>query len=423
MEPENTGSPSPHPQFPAPVSRRKALMLGAAGAALGLNTLSARGQARREVKLAVLTDFSSAYSVNQGYGIVSGIELAIEDFQRQFPDNGLKIELVHADHQNKPDVGANIARKWFDSGVDAIFDLGNSSIGLAVVDIAAKANKAALLSAATTARLTGDACTPVTVHWTQDTWELANVMARAIFQEGGRKWFFITADYSFGHDLEAQASAIVKRLGGTVVGSARHPMGAADYSSLLLQAQSSGADVVAFANAGGDTVASVKQAQEFGITRKQKLAALIAGLVDIHGMGLANAQGLLLSEPFYWNANEATRAWTQRFLKKHPKSYPSLHHAGNYASALHYLKAVAALKGEARDGRAVVAQMKRMRTHDGLFSDGVIRADGRKLHDITLYQVKTPSESRQPWDYYKQVRVIPGDEAFRPLREGNCPLV
>lgn len=405
------------------VSRRKALKLGAAGAALGLSALSVRAQARRTVKLAVLTDFSSAYSVNQGQGIVSGIELAIEDFQRQYPESELKVELVSADHQNKPDVGANIARKWFDSGVDAIFDLGNSSIGLAVVDIAAKANKAALLSAATTARFTGDACTPVTVHWTHDTWELANVMARAIFSEGGKKWFFITADYSFGHDLESQAAAIVKTLGGAVVGSARHPMGATDYSSLLLQAQSSGADVVAFANAGGDTVASVKQAQEFGITRKQKLAALIAGLVDIHGMGLANAQGLLLSEPFYWNTNDSTRAWTQRFVKKHPKSYPSLHHAGNYACALHYLKAVAALKGEARDGRAVVDQMKRMPTHDGLFSDGLIRADGRKIHDITLYQVKTPAESRQPWDYYKPVRVIPGNEAFRPLSDGKCPLV
>ncbi len=406
----------------SPSSRRRLLKSGLA-AALASTGLASRAQSERTVRLAVLTDFSSAYSVNQGQGIVTGIELAIEDFHRLYPRSGMKVELLQADHQNKADVGANIARNWFDQGVHAVFDLGNSSVGLAVVEIARRANRAAILSAATSSRFTGDACSPVTVHWTHDTWELGNVLARAIYAQGGKSWFFITADYSFGHDLEAQASTIVRKLGGKVVGAVRHPMGTTDYSALLLQAQSSGADVVAFANAGGDTVASVKQAQEFGITRKQKLAALVAGLVDVHGIGLGSAQGLLLSEPFYWNANDGTRGWTKRFLARYSKSYPSLHHAGNYASALHYLKAVAELKGEAGDGRAVVDQMKRMPTRDGLFSDGVIRADGRKLHDVTLYQVKSPGESREPWDYYKTVAVVPASQAFRPLEEGGCKMV
>ncbi len=269
--------------------------------------------------------------------------------------------------------------------------------------------------------MTGALCTPNTIHWTYDTYEVGNAVGKAITQGGGKSWFFLTADYAFGHDLEAATANAVQKAGGTVLGQVLHPVNTQDFSSFLLQAQQSGADVVGFANAGGDLVTSIKQAHEFGLADKQKLAAINANVVDIKGLGLNVAQGTVLVEPFYWDLNDSTRAWTKRFNAIYSTSAPTLHQAGMYASVLHYLRALKA--AGTRDGDKVVAMMKKMPTHDGLFSDGYVRADGRVIHDVYVFQVKTPAESKSPWDLYKLIGTVPGDQAFRPLNEGGCPLV
>ena len=373
------------------------------------------------LRIGVLNDMSSVYADFQGPGSVIAAQMAIEDFAKQ---SKRKVEVVSADHQNKPDVGAGIARRWLDvEGVDMIVDLPNSAVALAVGEIVREKNKVAIGSGAGTALLTGARCSPNFVHWTYDTWANGHALARGVLEAGGKTWFFVTADYAFGQDLEKQASDEVRESGGKIIGNVRHPLGASDFSSYLLQAQASGAEVVALANAGGDTTNSVKQAAEFKIGAKQKIVSLIFDLQSVPALGLNTAQGLVGINAFYWDMNDQTRAWSKRFQERHPKKMmPNHMHAGVYAAVLHYLKAVDKV-GSPSDGAAVVAAMKAMPTDDPLFGKGAIRADGRKIHPMYLLQVKTPTESKSEWDVFKVIGTIPADKAFRPLNEGGCPLV
>ena len=381
----------------------------------------AYAESNGSLRIGVLNDMSSVYADFQGPGSVIAAQMAIEDFAKQ---SKRKVEVVSADHQNKPDVGAGIARRWLDvEGVDMIVDLPNSAVALAVGDIVREKNKVAIGSGAGTALLTGAKCSPNFVHWTYDTWANGHALARGVLAAGGRTWFFVTADYAFGHDLEKQASDEVRDSGGKILGNVRHPLGASDFSSYLLQAQASGAEVVALANAGGDTTNSVKQAAEFKIGAKQKIVSLIFDLQSVPALGLNTAQGLVGINAFYWDMNDQTRVWSKRFQERHPKKMmPNHMHAGVYAAVLHYLKAVDKV-GSPSDGAAVVAAMKAMPTDDPLFGKGTIRADGRKIHPMYLLQVKTPTESKSEWDVFKVIGTIPADKAFRPLNEGGCPLV
>src|SRR5690348_4393850 len=374
------------------------------------------------VKIGVLSDMSSLYSDIGGPGSVAAARMAVEDFAPA--KHGLKVEVVSADHQNKPDVGSAIARNWYDTeGVDVIVDVPTSSVALAVSQVTKDKNKVFLVSGAATSDLTGKACTPNTIHWTYDTWMLANGTGNAIVKQGGDTWFFITADYAFGHALERDTAEVVKKAGGKVLGAVRHPLNNQDFSSFLLQAQASKAKIIGLANAGGDTINSIKQASEFGIVKGgQNLAGLLVFATDVAALGLPTAQGLVLTETFYWDLNDGTRAWSRRWQQERPGKWPNMAHAGNYAGTLHYLKAVAALKS-AQDGAAVVAKMKELPTDDPLFGKGTIRADGRKLHPAYLFEVKKPEESKYPGDLYKLRATIPANEAFRPLKDGNCPLV
>lgn len=374
----------------------------------------------KPVKVGVLNDMSSVYADFQGPGSLLAAQMAAEDYMKT---SKRKVEIVFADHQNKPDIGANVARQWYDvDKVDVIVDLPNSAVALAVNEIARDKNKAVLGSGAGSVVLTGERCSPNFVHWTYDTWSYGHSAARAAFAQGGKKWYFITADYAFGHDLEKQAADEIKALGGTIVGAVRHPIGASDFSSFLLQAQSSGADVVAFANAGGDLTNSLKQAAEFGMAEKQKVVGLIFGVTNVPALGLKAVQGLQSVAPFYWDLNDGTRAWSKRFQARHSKKMmPNDMHAGVYAALMHYFKAVDKV-GEATDGRAVVAAMKSIPTDDPLFGKGTIRVDGRKLHPMYLLEAKKPAESKGDWDFLKVAATVPADKAFRPLAEGNCPL-
>jgi branched-chain amino acid transport system substrate-binding protein len=373
------------------------------------------------VKIGVLTDMSSLYSDLSGAGSVLAARLAIEDSGVQ--KRGMKVELVSADHQNKPDVGSGIARQWYDvDKVDAIFDTPNSGVALAVNQITRDKGKAFIVSGAASADLTGKACSPNTVHWTYDTWMLANGTGNAIVKTGGDSWFFLTADYAFGHALERDTEAVVLKTGGKVLGKVRVPLNTQDFSSFLLQAQSSKAKIIGLANAGGDTTNSIKQAAEFGIVKGgQNLAGLLVFLTDVHALGLNTAQGLIFTETFYWDRDEQSRAFAKRFAPANKGIHPTMIHAGVYAGVLHYLKAVEALKGD--EGTKVVAKMKELPTDDPLFGKGTIRADGRKIHPAYLVEVKKPAESKAPWDYYKIRATIPADQAFRPLAAGGCPLV
>lgn len=372
------------------------------------------------VKIGVLNDRSGIYADITGEGSVIAAQLAAEDFGT---DKGIKVEIVSADHQNKADVGANIARQWYDAeNVDAIVDVPTSSIALAINDITKEKNKVFLNSGAGTADLTGSACTPNTVHWTYDTWALAHGTGSAMVAAGGDTWFFITADYAFGHALERDTAAVVEAAGGKVIGTVRTPFPGQDFSSFLLQAQASGAKVIGLANAGGDTVNSIKQASEFGITQGgQALAGLLMFVNDVHALGIEVAQGLVMTESFYWDLNDGTREWSARFEEK-TGNKPSSIQAGVYGAVLHYLKALDALDSK-DDGAAVVAKMKELPTDDVLFGKGTIREDGRKLHNMYLFRVKKPDQSEGGWDYYETVATIPADKAFRPLNDGNCPLV
>jgi branched-chain amino acid transport system substrate-binding protein len=374
------------------------------------------------VRLGVLTDMSSLYADGTGMGSVAAARMAVED--SGIERRGVRVEVVHADHQNKPDIGLTTARRWYDTeGVDAILDVPNSSVALAVSQLTREKNKVLLASGAGTSDLTGKACSPNTVHWAYDTWMLANGTGRMVTRKGGDTWFFITADYAFGHALERDAIAAIARDGGRSLGAVRAPLNTPDFSSFLLQAQASKAKVVGLANAGGDTTNAIKAASEFGLAKGgQRIAGLLVGVTDIHAMGLQAAQGLMFVEAFYWNLNDATRAFARRFAPRHKGIHPNAIHAGVYSAVLHYLKAVEALRSDA-DGAAIVARMKATPTDDPLFGPGTVRADGRKIHPVHLVEVKSPAESREPWDYYKIVATIPAEEAFRPLSEGGCPLV
>ena len=373
------------------------------------------------VKIGVLTDMSSLYADLSGQGSVIAARMAVEDFGAA--KKGMKVEIVSADHQNKADVGSGIARQWLDSDkVDVIVDTPNSAVALAVNQIVKEKGKAFLVSGAASSDLTGKACSPNTVHWTYDTWALANGTGSAIVKTGGDTWFFITADYAFGHALERDTEAVVVKNGGKVLGKVRHPLNTADFSSFLLQAQSSKAKIIGLANAGGDTTNTIKQAAEFGIVKGgQSLAGLLVFITDVHALGLPTAQGLIMTEAFYWDANDKTRAFAKRFAELDRGIHPTMVHAGVYAATLHYLKAVEALKND--DGTKVIAKMKEMPTDDPLFGKGAIRADGRKLHPMYLFEVKKPAESKGPWDYYKLRATIPAEQAFRPIDQGDCPLV
>ncbi len=373
------------------------------------------------LRIGVLNDMSSVYADFQGPGSVLAAQMAVEDFAKT---SKRKVEILSADHQNKPDIGSGIARRWFDAeGVDMVADLPNSAVALAVSDIATEKNKVAIGSGAGTALLTGAKCSPNFVHWTYDTWSNGHALARGVLDAGGKSWFFITADYAFGHDLEKQASDEVTKSGGTILGSVRHPLGTADFSSFILQAQASRADVVAFADAGGDTVNAIKQASDFNVGAKQKIVALIFDLQGVPALGLKTAQGLLALNGWYWDMNDATRAWSKWYQERHPKKMmPNHMQAGVYSAVLHYLKAVDKV-GSPSDGKALVAAMKQMPTDDPVFGKGTIREDGRHMHPMYLLQVKSPAESKGDWDVFKIAATIPADKAFRPLAEGGCPLV
>jgi branched-chain amino acid transport system substrate-binding protein len=399
-----------------------------AGVAAGLlaMTSAAFGQAAFDghVKVGVLNDQSSLYADATGQGSVVAARMALEDYMKANPNSKLKVELIFADHQNKPDIGSNIARQWIErDGVDMILDVPNSAVALAVNDVTRQLNKVMVNGSAGTVRLTGDACSPNTVHWTFDNFALANGTGRAVVSTGGDSWFFITADYAFGHDLEAQTSAVVKQMGGQVLGTVRVPLNTSDFSSYLLQAQSSKAKVIGLANAGSDTINSIKQASEFGIVKAgQRLAGLLVFITDVNSLGLDVAQGLQFTEAFYWDMNDDTRAWTKRFVEKmNGRLYPTMNHAGNYGGMLHYLKAVEA--AHTTDGVKVVQKMKELPTKDATFGEGRVREDGRHIHPMYLWQVKKPADSKAKWDYYTLVKTIPADEAFRPLDQGGCSLV
>jgi branched-chain amino acid transport system substrate-binding protein len=379
-------------------------------------------QAQVNVKIGVLNDMSSLYADISGPGSVTAAKMAVEDFNPAA--HGMKVEIVSADHQNKPDVGSNIARQWFDvDHVDVIVDVPTSSVALAVSDVAREKNKVFLISGAASSDLTGPKCTPNNVHWTYDTWMLANGTGKALVKTGGDTWFFLTSDYAFGHALEHDTAAVVTANGGKVLGEVLHPLNTQDFSSFLLQAQASKAKIIGLANAGGDTINAIKQGAEFGITAGgQQFAGLLVFVTDVNALGLKTAQGLVLTETWYWDMNDANRAWTKRWQAENAGKLPSMVVAGVYAETLHYLKAVAALKSAA-DGKAVVNQMKALPTDDPLFGKGYIRADGRKIHPAYLFQVKKPEESKYPGDDYILRATIPAEEAFRPIKDGKCPMV
>jgi len=374
------------------------------------------------VKIGVLTDMSSLYADDNGAGSVAAVKMAVEDFNPAA--HNMKVEIIAADHQNKPDIGSNIARQWFDvDGVDAIIDVPNSGVALAVSEAAREKNKVLLISGAAISDLTGPKCSPNTVHWTYDTWMLAHSTAGALAKSGGNSWYFITADYAFGHALERDATAVVLANGAKVLGSVSHPLNNQDFSSFLLQAQASKAKIIGLANAGGDTINTIKQGSEFGIAAGgQHFAALLFYIGDVEALGLKVAQGLVLTETFYWDMNDSTRAWSKRWQATRPGKFPNMNQAGDYSATLHYLKAVAALKSTA-DGKAEVAKMKEMPTDDPVFGKGTIRADGRKIHPAYLFEVKSPAESKYPGDDYKLRTTIPADEAFRPMKDDNCPML
>ena len=392
-----------------------------AAAALWLLVPCAHAQISDDtVKLGVLADMSGLYSDLSGIGSVVATQMAAEDFGGTVL--GKKIEVVSADHQNKPDIGSNIARQWIDQqGVDAIVDVPVSSIAFAVQQIAKERNRVLLISSSGSSDLTGKSCSPTSVHWTYDTYALAETAGKAMIQQGGDSWFFITADYAFGHALERDTAAIVKANGGTVVGAVRHPQDTADLSSFLFQAQTSKAKVIGLANAGGDTINSIKQANEFGIIRGgQKMIGLLTYISDVHGMGLQYAKGLILASAFYWDLTDETRAWTRRFMER-SKKIPTMANAGAYGATLHYLKAIK--EAGTDEAQAVVRKMKEIPVNDFFTKGGSVREDGRVIRSMYLFQVKSPEESKYPYDYYKLLNTVPGEQAFRPLAEGGCPLV
>jgi branched-chain amino acid transport system substrate-binding protein len=370
------------------------------------------------VKIGVLTDMSSLYADITGPGAVEAVKMAAEDFGPVF---GKPVEVVFADHQNKPDVGAAIARQWYDEGVDMIADVPTSSVALAVEDISRDKHKLALMSAPASSDITGPKCSPYAAQWTFDTWSLAHGTGGSVVKAGGNTWFFITADYAFGHALQRDTAAVVEASGGKVLGNVNVPLGSQDFSSFLLQAQGSKAKIVGLANAGGDTINSIKGGAEFGIVAGgQKFAALLFFITDAHSLGLKTAQGLQLTTAFYWDRNDETRAWSKRFMDR-VHHMPTMVQAGDYSSTLHYLKAIKAVGS--KDPDKVMAEARKLPINDFMTKNGKLRIDGRVERDMYLYEVKTPAESKHPWDYFKLIETIPADKATRPLTEGKCPLV
>jgi branched-chain amino acid transport system substrate-binding protein len=374
------------------------------------------------IKIGVIADMSSLYADIGGPGSVAAARLAVEDFGAAA--KGMKVEIISADHQNKPDLAASIVGAWFDvDKVDVILNGTSSGVGLVLSELARQKNKTYLATGPATSDLTGPKCSPNTIQWTYDTWNVAHSTGKATVMSGGDTWFFITADYAFGYALERDTAEVVERNGGKVLGHVRHPLNTNDFSSYLLQAQASKAKIIGLANGGADMVNSVKQGAEFGIVKGgQNLAGLLVFSTDVAALGLRTAQGLLLTETWYWDMNDANRAWTRRWQAERPGKLPTMVHAGDYSAVIHYLKAVEALKADG-DGRAIVAKMKEMATDDPLFGKGYVRIDGRKMHDAYLFEVKKPEESKYPGDLYKLRATVPAEEAFRPLKDGGCPLV
>jgi branched-chain amino acid transport system substrate-binding protein len=403
------------------VSRRK--LVGGAAVASAAASLPARA-AGKSLTIGVCSDFSGTYSNTGGNTSVACVQQALEDWGAAA--KGYDVTVIQGDHQNKPDVGAGLARKWFDSGVDMLIDVPNSAVALAIAGVAAEKDKLFINSNAATSKLTGAACNAQTIHWTYDTYMLAHSTGGAMVAAGGKSWFFITANYAFGQLLRDQTMKVVKDAGGTVVGDVDYPFPqTTDFSSFLVQAQSSGAQVLALANAGKDTVNSIKQAHQFGITQSgMKIAGLLIFIPDIHGLGLDIAQGLILTESFYWNMNDRTRAFTKRVLPKTPNNYPAMGHAGCYSGTMHFMKAVDAIGvDKASSGAAVAAQMKKMPTSDDAFGECTIREDGRFMCPSYLFRVKKPGESSIPWDYYDLLHTTPAEQTFAPMATEGCPLV
>jgi len=402
-------------------NRTSALLLGAA---LALTASGGALAQDKTVKVGVLTDNSGLYSDLGGAGSTLAAQMAIED--SGMAAKGWKIDLISADHQNKPDIATAIARQWIDvEKVDIFMDVLNSGVALAVNNVVKEKNSIMINTGAATSDLTNAQCSPNTIHWVYDTYMLANSTGRALVKAGGDTWFFLTADYAFGAALERDTSAVVVKSGGKVIGSVKHPLNTADFSSFLLQAQASKAKIIGMANAGGDTTNTIKQAAEFGIvTGGQKLAGLLLFITDVHALGLKVAQGLNFTETFYWDMNDATRAFSTRFAERmRNKARPTMVQAGVYSGLIHYFKALEAMGGNPHDGAKVVAKMKEIPTDDPLFGKGSIRVDGRKIHPAYLFEVKKPEESKGPWDYYRLVGTTAADQAFRPLSESSCPLV
>ncbi|UWU95943.1 ABC transporter substrate-binding protein [Bradyrhizobium sp. CB1015] len=371
------------------------------------------------VRLGVLTDMSSLYADNGGQGSVVAAQMAVDDFKGKVL--GRNIEIVAGDHQNKADIGSVITRRWLENeNVEAILDVPNSAVALAVQGITRDKKKLFLATGAATSRLTGDECSPTGIHWTYDTYALAQGTTKAIARLGAKTWFLLAADYSLGLQLEADSRKVIDATGGKVVGAVKHPINTPDFSSFLLQAQASKAEVIALADAGGDFINAVKQAGEFGVTRGQKLAGLIVFIADIHSLGLPSAQSLMLSSAFYWDLNDETRAWSKRFIEK-TKKVPTMIHAGTYGAVMHYLKAVEA--AGTLDGPTVAAKMRELPVNDFMTRDGKIRQDGRLVRDMYLFRVKSPAESKYQFDYYQLLATIPGDEAFKPMEDGGCPFL
>ncbi len=396
-------------------------LLMAAAAAVSFAGPASAEISNGTVKIGVLTDMSGPYADNVGAGSVLAAQMAVEDFGGKVA--GMPVEVVSADHQNKADIGLALARKWYDTeGVDVITEVVSSGVALAVQQLSRDKNKVFLATGPGTPELTGKSCSPNGVHWAYDNYALATVATAPLVQQGLKSWYFITADYSFGHALESEAARVVQANGGNVLGSSRHPLNSSDFSSYLLQAQASKAQVIGLANAGSDMMNALKQANEFGLTSGgQSIAALLVNLPDIHALGLASAKGLIFSDSFYWDANDKTREWSKRFMARFNGKAPGSLQAAVYGAVTHYLKAVEATKSDA--GSVVVPEMKKLPINDFYTANASIREDGRVIRDMYLLQVKDPKDSKYPWDYYKILQTVPGDKAFRPLAEGNCPLV
>jgi branched-chain amino acid transport system substrate-binding protein len=399
------------------------LKTGLAGLALSFASLTGAHAEISDnvVKVGVLNDISGIFQDTNGMGSVEAARMAADDFAGG--GKNIKVEVIFADHQNKADVGSSIVRRWLDlDHVDAIVDVPNSSVGLAINALTRNSRATFLASSTASADLTGKDCSPNTVQWVNDTWAVGHATSAAMMKRGGDSWYFLTVDYALGKGIEAEATDYIGAHGGKVLGASRHPLGTADFSSLLLQAQSSKAKVIGLANAGGDTINAVKQAGEFGIRESgQSLVAFLVFLNDVHAMGLPAAKGLQLTEAFYWDMNDETRAWAKRFVERNNGKYPSANQAGVYAATLAYLKAVAATGSD--DAKDAVPQMKKAPFHDPLFGDMQVRPDGRGVHAIYLFEVKKPEESKYPYDYYKLIETVPADQAFRPIAQGNCPML